>query len=144
MGINLKEQKAIIYDDGNIVWSTTTYASIGQAVKNAMRAPETVNKYLFINSFTVSQNQVLESCEKISGKKWDVTHVAAEEQKKIGQRKVANGDLSGAMLLIRYINCVEGYGGNFAQYEKTSNELLSLPVETVDGVVAGIFQSVVV
>ena len=57
---------------------------------------------------------------------------------------MVNGDLSGAMLLIRYINCVEGYGGNFAQYEKTSNELLSLPVETVDGVVAGIFQSVVV
>jgi hypothetical protein len=52
--------------------------------------------------------------------------------------KMATGDFSGAMLLIRYINCVEGHGGNFAQYEKTANKLLSLPKENLDKVVAQI------
>jgi len=138
MGFDIKEQKATIYNEGNDVWSTTTMATIGLAVKNAMLAPETANKYIFIDSFTVSQNQVLASLEKAAKKKWEVTHVDAEEQKNVGMEKVSSGDFSGAMLLIRYINCVEGHGGNFARYEKTSNALLSLPKEDLDAVVAEI------
>ncbi|KAE9365829.1 isoflavone reductase family protein-like protein [Stipitochalara longipes BDJ] len=140
MGFDLKSQTATIYNDGNGVWSTTTARTIGIAVKNAMLIPETANKYIFINSFNVSQNEVLASLEKATKKKWEATHVDAEEQKKIGTEKVASGDFSGAMLLIRYINCIEGHGGNFAQYEKTSNELLSLPKDNLDDVVAQIVQ----
>jgi len=142
MGFDLKSHKATIYNEGNGVWSTTTTATIGQAVKNAMRIPETANKYIFIDSFTVSQNEVLVSFEKATKKKWEATHVDAEEQKKIGMEKVARGDFSGAQLLIRYFNCIEGHGGNFATYEKTSNGLLSLPKEDLDSVVAKIVQEV--
>jgi len=140
MGFDLKGQKAIIYNDGNDVWSTTTMSTIGMAVKNAMLSAETTNKYIYISSFTVSQNQVLASLEKATQKEWEVTNVDAEEQKKIGMEKVAQGDFSGAMLLIRYMNCVEGHGGNFALYEKTSNGLLSLPKEDLDDDVVRIVQ----
>lgn len=138
MGFDLKGHKATIYNDGNAVWSTTTFATIGLAVKNAMLIPETANKYIFIDSFTVSQNQVLASFGKTTGKKWEAIHVDAEEQKKVGMEKMATGDFSGAMLLIRYINCVEGHGGNFVQYEKTANKLLSSPKENLDKLVAQI------
>jgi hypothetical protein len=136
MGFDLKEQKATIYNDGNGVWSTTTMATVGLAVKNAMLSPETASKEIFIDSFTVSHNQVLASLEKASKKKWEVTYVDAEEQKKVGMEKMAKGDFSGAMLLIQYISCVEGHGGNFAQYEETANGLLALPKESLDDVVA--------
>lgn len=138
MGFDLKGQKATIYNDGNDFWSTTTMATIGLAVKNAMLSAETANKEIFIDSFTISHNQILASLEKASKKKWDVTYVDAEEQKKVGMEKMAKGDFSGAMLLIQYISCVRGHGGNFAQYETTANGLLALPKESLDDVVARI------
>jgi hypothetical protein len=142
MGHDIKTQKALIYSDGKDTWSTTTLDTIGLAVKNAMLIPEkTANKYLYIDSFTVSQNQVLAALEKASGKKWEVTYVDAEEHKKAGLEKMAKGDFTGAMSLIRYINSIHGHGGNFIEYKESANELLSLPKQTLDEVVAEILKS---
>ena len=139
MGFNIKEHKATIIGHGNDTWSTTKQATIGLAVKNAMLLPDkTANTYLYIDTFTVSQNQVLASFEKAMGVKWEVTHVDAEELKRTGMEKMAKGDFSGAMSLIRYINCVHGHGGNYIEYQPSANELLSLPKQTLDEAVAEI------
>ena len=131
----------MIFDEGNTPWSTTTSSTIGLAVKNALLIPEkTANKYLYINSFSVSQNQVLKSLEKATGKTWQITHVDAEVQRKEGQEKMAKGDFSGAMSLIRYINCVPGHGGNYMEYQESANELLSLPKQTLDEVVVEVLK----
>lgn len=142
MGFNLKEHKATIFNHGNDTWSTSTLATIGLAVKNALLIPEkTANRYLFIDSFTVSQNQVLASLEKATGAKWETTRVDAEAEKKTGFEKMSKGDFSGAMSLIRYINCVDGHGGNYAEYQETANELLSLPKQTLDEALAEILKA---
>lgn len=139
---DLKQHKATILNDGNSMWSTTTMSTAALAVKNAMLVPEkTANKTLYIDSFTVSQNQVLASVEKATGKKWGVTHVNAEEQKKTGQEKMAEGDPSGFPLLIQYVNYVEGYGGNYAQTRETANDLLRLPKESLDEIVADLVKT---
>ncbi|PYH91860.1 isoflavone reductase family protein-like protein [Aspergillus ellipticus CBS 707.79] len=139
MGYNFKEQKAVIFNDGKGRWSTTTLSSIGLAVKNALLIPEkTANRYLFINSFTVSQSQVLASLEQLTGSKWDVARVVAEELKAMGLAKISKGDLSGAILLTRYIVTTEGHGGDFALHEETANELLSLPKEDLDEALSAI------
>ncbi len=139
MGLDLKGHKASIFNGGNDTWSTTTRSLIGLAVKNAMLIPDkTANKYMYIDSFTVSQNQVLASFEKATGEKWEVTQVDAEKMKNEGLEKLSKGDFSGAMSLIRYINCVDGHGGNFIEYEESADQLLSLPKQTLDEVVAGI------
>jgi hypothetical protein len=142
LGHDITEQKVLIFNDGKTAWCTTTSSTIGLAVKNALLIPEkTANQYLYINSFTVSQNQVLASLEKATGKKWQATYVDAEEQKKAGLEKMSKGDFSGAMSLIRYICTVPGYGGNFAEYERTANELLCLPKQTLDEVVADVLNN---
>jgi hypothetical protein len=64
--------------------------------------------------------------------------VDAAEQKKIGMDKMKRGDFSGAMMLIRYLNSVHGHGGNFSEYEESSNELLGVPVEGLDEAIEGI------
>lgn len=139
MGYNIREQKVSLFNGGKDKWSTTTMHTIGLAVKNALLIPEeTANRYLFIDSFTVSQNQVLASFEKATGSKWTIEQVDAEEMKNSGLEKMSRGDFSGAMSLIRYINCVTGHGGNYAEYETTANKLLSLPKETLDEAVAKI------
>jgi hypothetical protein len=112
MGHDIRQQKAVIFNGGNTLWSTTTCSTIGIAVKNALLIPEqTANTYLYIDTFTVSQNQVLASLEKATGRKWQTTYVDAEEQKNEGLEKMAKGDFTGAMSLIRYICCVPGHGG---------------------------------
>lgn len=137
MGFNIKEQKAVLYDDGTTKWSTTTLARIGLAVKNAMLIPEkTANKYIFIDSFTVSQKDVLAAFEKATAKKWEATHADLENDKEEGLEKMAKGDFAGAANLIRYINLTPGHGGNYMEYEEGANELLSLPKETLDEAVA--------
>ena len=142
MGYDLKERKATILNDGNTMWSTTTLTTTGLAVKNAMLIPEkTANKYMFIDSFTVSQNQVLESVEKATGEKLEVIHVDGEEEKKIGLEKMSKGDFSAILTLIRYALCVDGHGGNYMLYEEGANELLSLPKQNLDEVVAEIVKS---
>jgi len=139
MGFDLDAKKATIFNDGKGKWSTTTFDSIGLAVKNAMLIPDkTANKYLYVDSWTLSQNDILASLEKATGTKWDATHVDAEEQKNEGFAKMASGDFSGAMSLIRYINTIEGHGGNYATYNESANESLSLPKLDLDKVIAGI------
>ncbi len=69
-----------------------------------------------------------------------MTHVDAEEQKKIGSEKMAKGDFSGAMSLIRYINCVDGHGGNYINYVESADELLSLPKQTLDEALAEVLK----
>jgi len=142
MGFDLKEQKATILNDGNDPWSTTTLGTVGLAVKNAMRVPEkTVNKYLYIESFAVSQNQVLASFEKATGKKWEVIHVDGEERRKTGLEKMSQGDVfGGAGLLIQYMACVHGNGGDYTKYQERANDLLSLPQESLDAVVGDILK----
>jgi hypothetical protein len=142
-GFDLKTQKATIINDGNQLWATTLMETVGLAVKNALLVPEkTANKTMFIDSFTVSQNMVLASLEKATGKKWEVMHVEAEEERKIGQEKIAKGDFTGAAHLIRYMNCVGECGGDYTTYTKSANDLLELPKENLDDVIANIVKEV--
>ena len=137
MGFDLPNRKASYINDGQGKWSTTTLSTAGLAVKNAMiKAEETVNKIIYVASFTVSKKDVVASLEKATDSVWETTHVDGEEQKKTGLEKISKGDFSGAPLLLSYINAVEGHGGNYATCKPLSNELLGLPKENLDEVVA--------
>jgi hypothetical protein len=139
MGFDLQNRKATYINDGQGKWSTTCFPTVGLAVKNAMiKAEETANKIIYVDSFTVSQKDVVASLEKATGSVWEATHVDGEQQKKTGLEKLSKGDFGGAPLLLSYINAVEGHGGNYATYKQTSNELLGLPKENLDEVVAEI------
>ena len=133
MGFDLTNHRATIFGAGNDGWSTTTLSSIGLAVKNAMLLPaETANDYLYVSSFTVSQNDVVDTLEKIQGVTYTIERVDAEKQREEGMQKMANGDFSGVMQLIRYINCIAGHGGDYAKFRESSNGLLKLPEEHLE------------
>ena len=133
MGFDVKNQKVSLFNGGRDTWSTATLYTIGLAVKNALLVPnETANKYLYIESLTVSHSEVVDSLERAMGKKWEREEVDAEEMKRSGLEKMSKGDHSGAVSLIRYVNCVHGYGGNFAESWGTANGLLGLPKMTLD------------
>ena len=133
MGIDVKNQKASLVNGGGDTWSTATLSTIGLAVRNALLLPnETANKYLYIESLTVSQSEVVASLEKAMGKSWERVQVDAEEMKRTGLEKMSKGDHSGVVSLIRYVNCVHGHGANYADNGGTANGVLGLPRATLD------------
>ncbi|KAM0795926.1 hypothetical protein BDR22DRAFT_893766 [Usnea florida] len=60
MGFDVKNEKASLFNGGRDTWSTVTLSTNGLAVTNALLLPnETANRYLYIESLTVSQSEVV-------------------------------------------------------------------------------------
>lgn len=106
-----QSKRATIFQDyGYNQWSTTTLSTTALAVKNALLDPtHTSNMYLFIESFNVSQNELLSALEGLTKVKWDASYQDAEEEKRVALEKMKHGDYSVIPTLICYITCAEGY-----------------------------------
>jgi len=132
-GFNLSTCTALIYDSGDTKFSTTNLATIGAAVAAILRKPEeTANKHVYISSFTTSQNEVLAALEKVTGEKWTIEHSTAAEVTQTGQEKLAMGDFSGALDIIKGLLYGKDTGANLSVHHKLANDLLELPKETVE------------
>ncbi|EAW15309.1 aromatic alcohol reductase [Aspergillus clavatus NRRL 1] len=137
LGYSLTERRATLLNDGLDRWSGTTCATTALAVRNALLHPQlTINKRLFIASVTVTQREILAALERATATKWQVTYVDAEDEKDAAFRELWNGNPRGIKKLIKHMACVEGYSGNYLQLEKSANNLLSLPSESLDEIVA--------
>jgi len=128
LGFNLKEHKATIYDSGNALTDLSLLGTIGQAVGGVLEHPvETANRYVHINSFHTSQNNILAALEKATGKQWSVEKTTCAEASKIGKEKLQNKDFNGfapAVLGVEYS------GADWRDYPKHFglwNEKLGLP-----------------
>jgi len=142
LGFNLDSCTALIYDSGDARFSATTLPTIGAAIVAILHKPEeTTNQYIYIASFTTTQNEVLAALEKATGKKWQVEHSTAMETRRIGQEKVGKGDFSGMENIV--VSLV--YGGDsvsdLESSRKLANDLLGLPKETVEETVEKIVKS---
>lgn len=79
-----------VFDGGDVPYEASNLAQIGRAVA-AILSPDhfekTSNQYVYINSFTLTQNSVIKALEKATGSKFKVTHMSSEEVWKQGQGK---------------------------------------------------------
>ncbi|KAJ6099773.1 hypothetical protein N7467_001308 [Penicillium canescens] len=138
----MQETRAMILKDyGDHHWSTTTFNTVALAVKNAILATaKTANKYLFIESFNVSQKGILSTLETLTMTKWNVSYHDAEEEKGLALGKLSQGNYSALPTLMWYVTCVEGYGGDYMKHEERANDLLSLPEESLEIALAKIVE----
>ncbi|KAL9118619.1 MAG: hypothetical protein Q9187_004832 [Circinaria calcarea] len=142
VGFNINTKEAAIFDDGNRKFSTSNLSQVGNAVVAVLLKPEeTANQFIYIDSFTATQNEILTELEKATGEKWKVTESTTEAAKTEGQALFAKGDFSGLLLLLNVLFLGEGYGSYFAKEAVLGNEKLGLPkqdlVSTVATLVAG-------
>ena len=138
VGFDLPAHRATVFNDGATPFATTTLAQVGRAVRSALLRPaETANRYLYVSSFTVSQNGILAALEKATGRAWDVTRVDAEAVKRDAQARLAKGEFSleVVMELLRYLHFVDGYGSNYVEEGRGSDGLLGLEGESLEEVV---------
>ncbi|RAK78871.1 aromatic alcohol reductase [Aspergillus fijiensis CBS 313.89] len=149
LGFNLQTHEATIYDDGVIPASVSTFSQIGRALVAILRHAElTKNQYVYVESFTVTQNEVLAALERATGgEKWAVQRVDLKPLIEESTERFNQGDLAGA----RILNLAAGLGrfpdGPYGDWSRVPggswNARLGLEVEELDQVVQSVVQSVV-
>lgn len=115
--VDVKGHKANLKDGGDVVFSTTTLASIGQGVVGILTHPdETANRPVFIKNIDTTQNQIVALAKKIdpSGE-WEVTHSDTAALEREAYASLAKGDFTAGVFvkLIYRAGYGEGYGGRF-------------------------------
>ncbi|KAF4815547.1 Isoflavone reductase-like protein IRL [Colletotrichum tropicale] len=132
-GWNVAARTVTIYDGGDIPFDATNLDQVGRAISKSLKNPElTKNQYVYVNSFTITQNQVLRALEKVIGEKFDISHGSVEELWQTGAAQVRDEQPLGALGLIA--GAVYGKGG-LAQYSAKNglwNEQLGLPEEDLE------------
>ncbi|KAH8678626.1 hypothetical protein BGZ60DRAFT_401477 [Tricladium varicosporioides] len=125
-GFNINTQTATIYDGGYRPFSVTNLDQVASAVVSILSYPkETANRYLYINSFTVTQSEILGVLETETGNKWVVEERRIKDAMKEG--KMGVGEFGGSMLLLHASFLGEGVGADYGRDEVLANEMLGLP-----------------
>ena len=96
LGFDLDSSTATIYDDGDVKCQLTVLADIAQAVKGVLTNPaETRNRYVYINTFRLSQNQILKALERVQGRAWTQVKKDAREIMRTGLQKIEKAQQEG-------------------------------------------------
>lgn len=145
---NIPERKATIYDGGTYEGEWTNVTRIGAAVAAALapdHAAATANEYVYINSFTITQNQVLAALERTTGEKFEVTEdtTAGLRERLLERRRKDPGDFGAAMGLI--VASAYGQGGmnEYSKYVEGGlwNARLGLGEESMEETVREVLES---
>ncbi|KAL6715008.1 hypothetical protein ACLMJK_007269 [Lecanora helva] len=141
-GFDLQNKRATLYDRGLARFDTTTLSTVGAAVVSVLSTPEKyANEYVFINSLTTSQAEMLAALKKVSGTdNWSVEERSAQEYKDGGREKDNRGDIMGTYDLIFATTFQEGNGADFSR-GRLANEELGLGREEVEGVTIDVWNT---
>ncbi|CAP65965.1 uncharacterized protein PODANS_5_11570 [Podospora anserina S mat+] len=136
--INLDDKTSSIVDSGNEKFQVSTLAQVGRAVVGVLKhLEETRNRYLVTSSFQVSQNEIIQAVEELTGEKYPVVkRERAEDLQRAGEEKLAVGDYRAFIDFLRAYNNADG-AGNAVGEEESSNGLVGLEEEDLRECVRG-------
>lgn len=129
LGFDLKAHKATIFDQGEVKSNFTLLSTVGKAVAETFKhSAKTANKFLYINSYRVNQQELLASLKKATpGQEWTTEHVSSEAIAKEGYEKLAQHDFSGILLLIQAVIYGKTPKQDYTLHEELANDILGLP-----------------
>ena len=148
-GFDLIKRKAIFIDDGNTKINTSTWPLCGQAVANLLSLrilPEDENDnsphlsqlrndYVYISSFLISQRDMLDSIQRVTGttsEDWTIEYQNHKERYESGMKMMKEGNRLGfARLLYTRVFYPNG-DGNYEEKRGLANKVLGLPKEDLD------------
>ena len=136
---DLKNRRAILFDGGEIKWSTSTLPFIGKAVVSILQhEEETRNRMLYVQSFRTTQREVLKALEKATGDQWTVEDVKSEEFIKTTGNEMAK-EPNNAEVIDEMVSVVGIIDTDWTDRgEDFANDLLGLKEEDLDEVVKAI------
>lgn len=135
LGFNISDKTATIWDSGDAPFSTSNPSTIGNGLV-ALLSKEldaSANKYVYIASHTVSQNQILAGLERVTGEKFAVTKVDSKKSIEENRAKLAKHDHSAILGLIQAAAYGDDGLGDFTKVAGGLwNEKLGLAKEDLD------------
>lgn len=144
-----------ILDDGNTTWSASTLDQIALATVGVLQRPEeTRNRMLYIQSFCVSQNEVLRAFERATSsssgssssgdgndeggeKKWKVTKLDSKVYREEKVKKRDEGDKQAIEDLVWLLGALDA---NWEDRKDFAMKDLGLENEDLDAVVRRIVE----
>ncbi|KAK9771795.1 putative NmrA-like domain-containing protein [Seiridium cardinale] len=106
---DLKTKTADILDDGTYRSSTSTLARVAEAVVKVLQDEDVGrNKMLFMQSFCVSQLDILASLEKATGEKWKTNWIKSDDFIKEYKPKADAGDYAAVEHLVFALGAIDG------------------------------------
>lgn len=129
-GWNLSTRSASIFDGGNIPYEATNLDQVGRGIAKCLKNPGlTRNQYVYVNSFTITQNEVLKALEENMKEKFTVSQGRVEQLWEEGASQVKAGEPLGVLSMLS--GAIYGKG-NLAYFSSTKglwNDCLNLPQE---------------
>jgi hypothetical protein len=139
-GFDFANKQVTLFDEGETKIGTSTWPQVGRAVAALMslsseELKQFKNKQVYVNSFTLSQKDMLESVLRVTGDKiddWTVTKEPAKERYTQGIEAMQKGDRGGFVRMM-YTRVFYPDGcGDYETNKGVSNEVLGLPKEDLD------------
>lgn len=129
-GLDVGARTVTIYDGGDVPYEATNLDQVGRAIAKSLGRPElTRNQYVYVNSFTVTQNEVLRGLERLTGEKFAVSQSTVGDLWQGGAAQLKEGRPQGLLAMIA--GTIYGKGG-LANYSATKglwNERIGLAQE---------------
>ena len=147
--VDIKNKKATFFDDGKTKVNVSTWRQCGRALAGLLSLKElpedendktpTVsqwgNRPLYISSFRISQRDMLDSVEKLTGtadREWDIEYVPSGERYKNGLEELKAGNRTGfAKAMYTRIFFPNG-DGDFGSSRGLANSLIGLPEDSLE------------
>ncbi|KAK7740632.1 hypothetical protein SLS62_011074 [Diatrype stigma] len=126
--LNVAEGKAQLLDGGDVLFSTTTLASVADGIIGVLSHPEeTKNRSVFIHNAVVSQNKLLALAKKADpSKSWEVVSTKLDDVVAEAYSRLSKGILDAQTFIPFLYRAIfdPAYGGNFTGF--TDNALLGV------------------
>lgn len=120
-GVDFKRRTAKLYNGGNTKMITTTIEATGKGTAGVLSLPEAElaeykNSALYLQSFRISQRDLLQSAFRITGTTetdWKIEVVDAAEAVKVANAEAAQGNHMAGLTAFFVNHLREGYGGDY-------------------------------
>ena len=143
-GFDIKKRKVTFFDDGKTLTNISTWKQCGRALAALLSLPisgaspavsQWKNKPLYIDSFRISQQDMLNSLHRVIGttdKDWDITYESSAQRYKDGLAEMQKGDRMGFAKALYSRTMYPNGGGDYQSSRGLANELLGLPKDDLD------------
>jgi hypothetical protein len=150
-GIDIKQKKAWICNQGQDRMNTSTWTRCGEALAALLSLPESgaspslanyKNKPAYIDSFAVTQRAILDSVQRATGttdKDWEITHEPAEKRYNDGLAEMQT-DQRGFAKALYAQGWMSDSGREYTA--RLENEKLGLKTEDLDAVTRKVVEKV--
>ncbi|KAH8776273.1 NmrA-like family protein [Diaporthe sp. PMI_573] len=142
-GWDLGARTVTIYDGGDIPYEATTLDQVGRGIAKSLKNPDlTRNQFVYVNSFTVTQNDVLRALEKITGEKFTVSQSTVEDLWQGGDAQLRQGQPLGVLAMIA--GTIYGKRGlaNYSTNKGLWNQKIGLAQENLEEVLKSLIAGI--